>query len=107
MSVFCRYFRYITAFSKDSNPDNPLTGDNLKRVKFCRIVRRSLKGKKRWFVQISLEGKPPVLHPCAPITDCMGIDPGPQKIAYFAEKASGKMFSGNIAVAPRVEEKAA
>ena len=98
---------YRAAFSKDSNPDNPLTVDNLKRVKFCRIVRRSLKGKKRWFVQISLEGKPPVLHPRAPITDCMGIDPGPQKIAYFAEKASGKMFSGNLAVAPHVEEKAA
>ena len=98
---------YRAAFSKDSNPDNPLTGDNLKRVKFCRIVRRSLKGKKRWFVQIYLEGKPPVMHPCAPITDCMGIDPGPQKIAYFAEKASGEMFSGNVAVAPHVEEHAA
>ena len=60
---------YRAAFSKDSNPDNPLTGDNLKRVKFCRIVRRSLKGKKRWFVQIYLEGKPPVLHPCA--KDCL------------------------------------
>ena len=63
-----------------------MTADNLKRVKFCRIVRRSLKGKKRWFVQIYLEGKPPVRHPRAPITNCMGIDPGPQKIACFAEK---------------------
>ena len=98
---------YRAAFSKDSNPNNPLTDDNLKRVKFCRIVRRSLKGKKRWFVQIYLEGKPPVLHRRAPITDCMGIDPGPQKIAYFAEKASGEMFSGNVAVAPNVEEQAA
>ena len=37
-------------------------------------------------MQIYLEGKSPVRHPRAPITNCMGIDPGPQNIAYFAEK---------------------
>ena len=110
---------YRAAFSKDSEPNKPLTADNLKRVKFCRIVRRSLKGKKRWFVQIYLEGKPPVRHPRAPITNCMGIDPGPQKIACFAEKkveqdagadgqesAKVEYEAAIVAVAPNVDMKA-
>ena len=111
---------YRAAFSKDSDPNKPLTADNFKRVKFCRIVRRSIKGKKRWFVQIYLEGKPPVRHPRAPITNCLGIDPGPQKIAYFAEKkveqdagadgqesAKVEYEAAIVAVAPNVDMKAA
>lgn len=31
-----------------------------RRVKYCRIVRRTLNGKKRWFVQLVVEGVPPV-----------------------------------------------
>ena len=54
-----------------------------KRVKYCRIVRRSLNGKKRWFVQICLEGIPPVRYKYASKSEVMGIDPGPNKIACF------------------------
>ena len=31
-----------------------------RRVKYCRIVRRTLNGVKRWFVQLVVEGLPPV-----------------------------------------------
>ena len=54
-----------------------------RRVKYCRIVRRTLNGKKRWFVQLVVEGVPPVRKVYAPKCEVVGIDPGPSRIAYF------------------------
>ena len=111
---------YLATFSKDSDPNKPLTVDNFKKVKFCRIIRRSLNGKKRWFVQIYLEGKPPVLRPRASTANCMGIDPGPKKVAYFVEQKVEQELGadGNesskveyeadlVDIAPNVDTKAA
>ena len=56
-----------------------------RRVKYCRIVRRTLNGKKRWFVQLVVEGVPPVRKVYAPKCEVVGIDPGPSRIAYFHE----------------------
>lgn len=73
-----------------------------RRVKFCRIVRKSIKGRTRWFVQLCVEGVPPKRSNYAPVSEVMGIDPGPSKIAYFhPQEAAIKM------VAPNVDTKAA
>ncbi|WP_419519732.1 hypothetical protein [Duodenibacillus massiliensis] len=33
-----------------------------KRVKYCRLVRRMIRGRMRYFVQLIVEGVPPVKH---------------------------------------------
>lgn len=62
------------------------------RVKYCRIIRKPGKNKNHWYVQLSLEGKPvvkyskdtgEVLHPIG--SGAVGIDIGPQTIAYVSE----------------------
>ena len=68
------------------------------RIKYCRIVRRSLKGIKRWYAQIVVEGLAPVTKIYAPKSEVVGIDPGPSEIAYFHEQHAGK-----VKVAPRVD----
>ena len=69
-----------------------------KRIKYCRIVRRTLNGKKRWFAQICLEGMPPVRKIYAPQSEVMGIDPGPSGLAYFHPQEAGL-----VRVAPNVD----
>lgn len=63
-----------------------------KRVKYCRINKKTGKYKNRWYVQLILEGKPAVKvdkttgkqkHPIGKGT--VGIDIGPQTIAYVSE----------------------
>ena len=53
-----------------------------RRVKYCRIVRRTLKGVRRWFVQLVVEGLPPVRKVYASKCEVVGIDPGSSRIAY-------------------------
>ena len=60
-----------------------------RHVKYCRIVRRTLNGVKRWFVQLVVEGLPPVRKVYAPKCEVVGIDPGPSRIAYFHEQSCG------------------
>lgn len=63
-----------------------------KRMKYCRIVKKAGKHKTRWYVQLMLEGKPTLKcdkdtgelrHPVG--NGAVGIDIGPQTIAYAAE----------------------
>ncbi len=63
------------------------------RVKYCRLVKRPGKNKSRWYVQLMLEGRPvikydkhtgEILHPVG--CGAVGIDIGPQTIAYVAEE---------------------
>lgn len=75
------------------DPGNAYEEDMLRnRVKYCRIVRKPGKHKPRWYVQLMLEGKPAIkrkkgtdepLHPIG--NGVVGIDIGPQTIAYVAE----------------------
>ena len=67
-----------------------------RRVKYCRIVKRPGRRKNRWYVQLMLEGKPAVKvdaqtgevkHPVG--HGAVGIDIGPQTIAYAAEQEVG------------------
>ena len=69
-----------------------------RHVKYCRIVRRTLNGVKRWFVQLVVEGLPPVRKVYAPKCEVVGIDPGPSRIAYFHEH-----HAAIVEVAPHVD----
>ena len=73
-----KYMKPDTGYMKEA-----LASD--RKVKYCRIVRRSLNGVKRWFVQLVVEGLPPVRKVYAPKCEVVGIDPGPSRIAYFHE----------------------
>lgn len=67
-----------------------------KRVKYCRIVKKPGKNKPHWYVQLMLEGKPAfkydkrtgeLRHPLG--SGAVGIDIGPQTIAYAAKSEAG------------------
>ena len=67
-----------------------------KRVKYCRIVKKPGKAKTHWYVQLMLEGKPALKYDIStgelrhPIgSGAVGIDIGPQTIAYAAETEAG------------------
>ena len=71
-----------------------------RRVKYCRIVRRTLNDVRRWFVQLVVEGLPPVRKVYAPKCEVVGIDPGPSRIVYFHE-----CQAAIVEVAPHVDLK--
>ena len=63
------------------------------RVKYCRVIKKPGRTKSHWYVQLMLEGKPAVkvnkntgeiLHPVG--QGAVGIDIGPQTIAYVSDK---------------------
>lgn len=56
------------------------------KIKYCRIVRKNIKGKKRFFVQLILDGKPFVKEKNQPKDGTVGLDIGPSSIAVFSEK---------------------
>lgn len=67
-----------------------------KRVKYCRIVKKPGKSKPHWYVQLMLEGKPAVKYDKRtgelrhPVGDGeVGIDIGPQTIAYASKTEAG------------------
>ena len=60
-----------------------------KRVKFCRIVRKTFNGRILWYVQLALEGLPPVTHVYAPKSEIVAMDPGPSRAAMLSEHAAG------------------
>ena len=73
-----------------------------KTIKYCRLVRKTVKGKNRFYLQVVLEGSAPVKHIYASTEERLSIDPGPQTIAVFS-----KTWAGKIKVAPsaQVDEK--
>lgn len=79
------------------SPDNSYESEMLNyRVKYVRILRRPGKNKDHWYAQLSLEGKPVVKRnpvnqePIHPIGHgAVGIDIGPQTIAYSAKCTVG------------------
>jgi len=63
------------------------------KVKFCRIVRKNIKGKYRYFVQLILEGKSLVKEKNIFKSAVVGLDIGPSTIALFSkEKAELTSF---------------
>ena len=53
------------------------------KTKYCRIVRRSIRGKTRWFVQLVQRGTAPRLHD-AP-AGIVGHDIGPSEVATISQ----------------------
>ncbi len=76
----------------DGDPTKP------RRVKYCRVVRRTVKKRVRWFLQIVLEGLPPVRHVYAPLSERVGVDVGPSKAAVVTPHSVALMPA-----APNVE----
>ena len=67
------------------------------KVKFCRIVRKKIKGKYRYFVQLILQGKPLVKKKNITKNAKVGLDIGPSTIAFFnSKKAVLKAFCQEI-----------
>lgn len=69
-----------------------------KTIKYCRLVRKTIKGKNRFYLQVVLEGCAPVKHIYASTEERLSIDPGPQTIAVFSQ-----LWVGKIQVAPRAQ----
>ena len=78
----------------DGDPTKP------RRVKYCRVVRRTVKKRVRWFLQIVLEGLPPVRHVYASLSERVGVDVGPSKAAVVTPHSVALMPA-----APNVETK--
>jgi putative transposase len=55
------------------------------RTKYCRIVRRGVRGRERWFVQLIQEGKPPCKSNRGVGSNVVGLDLGPSTIALVGE----------------------
>ena len=76
----------------------------LRRTKYCRIVRRKINGKNRFYVQLIVEGLPyqkEKNRPCeaevGALSETIGVDVGPSTIAYVGEtKADLRQFCSEL-----------
>ena len=63
------------------------------KVKYCRLVRKNIKNKKAWILQLILEGKPLIKETNRSLDKTVGLDIGPSTIAYFQDTFAGlKVF---------------
>lgn len=67
------------------------------RLCFCRLVHRTIKGKNRWYVQLVLEGLPPIKEKHKKLFEQaqgkkVGIDTGPSRCAFFGEKKGQQAY---------------
>lgn len=82
---------YKACLADPADPSKP------RRVKYCRIVRRKLRAKHYYYLQLVMEGTAPVRYITAPKECVAGIDPGLGRIAVFSEAGFG-----TIELAPNV-----
>ncbi len=90
-----------TAYATEALCD-PTDPSKPRKVKYCRVVRRVIRGRMRYFLQLVLEGLAPVRYIPAPKSAWVGIDPGPSKIAFVSENGVALLRSS-----PRSEDHAA
>ena len=66
-------------------------------IKHCRLLKRELNGKRRWFVQLVLEGKP-FQKPQYQISDgLVGLDLNVSNVAFVANERAGLLpFADNV-----------
>ena len=57
------------------------------RTKFCRIIRKTLKGRDRWYVQLIQEGVPPTAGRKIG-SEVVGLDIGPSTVAIVSESSA-------------------
>ena len=71
-------------------PDTPYVCEALSnKTKFCRIVWRNIKGRRRWFVQLVQSGEAPNRYEFLATGAEVGLDIGPSTIAIVSEIGTG------------------
>jgi putative transposase len=80
------------------DPDNEIIKHGLSsHVKYCRIIRRYLNGKRRWFVQLVLEGVPYQKEKNYVSDGLVGLDLNISSIAFVGDKKAGLLpFAENV-----------
>lgn len=68
------------------------------RTKYRRLVWRTIKGKRRWFVQLMQEGRPPLKYQTVDGA-IVGLDIGPSTVAVMGDEAGSL-----VKLAPSVEQ---
>lgn len=68
------------------------------RTKFARVVWRTIKGRRRWFVQLAQEGLAPLKYQTVE-GGLVGLDVGPSTVAVYSERGVGL-----APLAPEVEQ---
>lgn len=78
--------------------DNPVHLHGLSsQVKYCRILKRELNGKRRWFVQLVLEGKPFAKPQNSVAEGLIGLDLNISNVAFVGNSNAGLLpFAENI-----------
>lgn len=56
------------------------------RIRYCRLVRKTIKGKQKWYLQFILEGKSLQKKKNSTSDDVVGLDIGPSTIAAVSTK---------------------
>jgi putative transposase len=57
-------------------------------TKYCRVIRRTIRGRDRWYVQLVQEGTPPKKARRAIGHEVVGLDIGPSTVAIVGETAA-------------------
>jgi transposase len=73
-----------------TDQENPVHQHGLaNKVKYCRILKRELNGKRRWFVQLVLEGQP-YQKPKNQVADgLIGLDLNISNVAFVGDSQAG------------------
>jgi hypothetical protein len=58
-----------------------------RKTKYCRVLWRNVKGKRRWFVQLMQDGVAPAKHTAAE-GSVVGIDVGPSTVAIVGDNSA-------------------
>ena len=95
------------ALTDPTDPSKPrkVKPSKPRKVKYCRVVRRVIRGRMRYFLQLVLEGLAPVRYVPAPREACVGIDPGPSKITFVSENGVALLCSSPRSVDHALEKK--
>lgn len=89
--------RYVReALADPADPSKP------RRVRYCCLVRKRIRGKERFYVHLVLDGVPPARTVAAPKEECMGIDPSLRNVTCV--HANGSVAKIDIS-APKEDAK--
>lgn len=76
-------------------------GDNWRKAKYCSIVRRTIRGKIRYFAQILFEGYPPLKVIPAPDENHLAIDPSLRNMTIVCSNGS----VAKVETSPSIEDR--
>ena len=70
------------------NPDDAYALEAIRnnRLKYVRLIRKTIRGRTRYFVQLILRGKPPKKHDYGPDTVVTGLDIGVSTVAEVSDE---------------------